>query len=227
MEPKKSNKAQLENKKGLYIQVGLVIALSLVLISFEWTSNPPLLDDIVMVNEIEFEDEIILIPRDEQEEEQIEPEVPEIIEVIEIVENEEDTKGWDIDNEVGEDTEYDFSKNLPPDEVLPSDIIFINVQEMPTFNGGDPATEFRKYIGKNLSYPDLAAQNGVSGRVQVEFVVNSIGEVVDAKVTRSVDPSLDKEAIRVIMSSPKWEAGKQRGKAVKVLFSFPINFVLQ
>jgi protein TonB len=98
---------------------------------------------------------------------------------------------------------------------------------MPTFNGGDPATEFRKYIAQNLRYPEIAAENGISGRVIVQFAVNKMGSVVDAIVVRSVDPALDKEAIRVVMSSPKWTPGKQRGKAVKVLFTFPINFVLQ
>ena len=85
----------------------------------------------------------------------------------------------------------------------------------------------RKYIGQNLRYPEIAAENGISGRVIVQFAVNKVGTVVDAKVVRSVDPALDKEAIRVVMSSPKWTPGKQRGKAVKVLFTFPINFVLQ
>ena len=105
--------------------------------------------------------------------------------------------------------------------------VFYIVEDMPTFNGGDPATEFRKYIGQNLRYPEIAAENGISGRVIVQFAVNKVGTVVDAKVVRSVDPALDKEAIRVVMSSPKWTPGKQRGKSVKVLFTFPINFVLQ
>ena len=76
-------------------------------------------------------------------------------------------------------------------------------------------------------YPEIASENGVSGRVLVQFTVDSKGNVVNAKVLRSVDPALDKEALRVVMSSPKWKPGKQRGKAVNVLFTFPINFVLQ
>ena len=98
---------------------------------------------------------------------------------------------------------------------------------MPTFNGGEPAIEFRKYIAQNLRYPDIAAENGISGRVIVQFAVNSKGRIVDAVVVAGVDPALDKESIRVVMTSPPWTPGKQRGKAVKVLFTFPINFVLQ
>jgi len=105
--------------------------------------------------------------------------------------------------------------------------VFYIVEEMPTFNGGEPATEFRKYIGQNLQYPEAAKENGTEGRVIIQFAVNKKGEVVDAIVVRSVDPDLDKEAVRVVMSSPDWEPGKQRGKAVKILFTFPINFVAQ
>ena len=104
---------------------------------------------------------------------------------------------------------------------------FYIVEDMPKFNGGDPAVEFRKYIAQNLHYPEIAAENGISGRVIVQFAVNSKGKVVDAVVVAGVDPALDKEAIRVVMSSPPWTPGRQRGKPVKVLFTFPINFVLQ
>jgi len=105
--------------------------------------------------------------------------------------------------------------------------VFYIVEEMPTFNGGDPVTEFRKYIGQNVRYPESSAERGISGRVIVQFAVNKSGTVVDAIVVRSVDSALDKEAIRLVMNSPKWTPGRQRGKAVKVLFTFPINFVLQ
>ncbi len=105
--------------------------------------------------------------------------------------------------------------------------IFYVVEEMPTFNGGDPGPEFRKFIAENLQYPESAAKKGVSGRVIVQFAVNESGAVVDAVVVRSVDPALDKEALRVVNSSPKWTPGKEKGKTVKVLFTFPINFVLQ
>ena len=86
---------------------------------------------------------------------------------------------------------------------------------------------FREWIAQNLRYPEIAAENGISGKVYVQFAVNSKGEVVDAVVVRGVDPALDREAIRVVSSSPKWMPGKQRGKPVKVQVTLPINFVLQ
>ncbi|MCK4751640.1 MAG: TonB family protein, partial [Bacteroidales bacterium] len=99
-------------------------------------------------------------------------------------------------------------------------------EDMPSFQGKGQEG-FRSWIANNLRYPDIAAENGISGKVYVQFAVNSKGVVVDAVVVRGVDPALDKEASRVVMSSPKWAPGKQRGKSVKVQFTFPINFVLQ
>ena len=128
------------------------------------------------------------------------------------------------------DSSMHYFKKIPYEDLMSQHNhgeVFYIVEDMPTFNGGDPATEFRKYITQNLRYLEIAAKNGISGRVIVQFAVDRVGTVVDAVVVRSVDPALDKEAVRVVMSSPKWVPGKQRGKAVKVLFTFPINFELQ
>jgi TonB family protein len=98
---------------------------------------------------------------------------------------------------------------------------------MPLFNGGDPAIEFRKYIIQNLRYPRAAAEKGISGRVIVQFVVDTSGIVKDAKLVMPRDPLLDQEALRVVLSSPSWTPGKQRGRKVPVFFTFPIEFRLQ
>ncbi len=105
--------------------------------------------------------------------------------------------------------------------------LFFIVEEMPTFHGGDAAVEFRKYIAENLEYPEKAAINGIAGKVIIQFVVNSSGEVTDVTVVRGVDPSLDREAVRVVESSPDWTPGKQRGKKVSVIYTFPITFALK
>ncbi len=227
MERKKSKQADLENKKGIFLQLGLVVALSVVLISFEWTSSPDEDDNTEMVKQIEFEDEMIVTRREEQPKEQPKPETPKVAEVLDIVEDDVEIEDFDFDMEVDDDTQYDFTMVEDDEEEIEEEEIFYIVEDMPTFNGGDPAIEFRKYISNNLDYPEIAAENGISGRVIVQFAVNSSGRVVDAVVVRPVDPALDKEAIRVVMASPPWTPGKQRGKAVKVLFTFPINFVLQ
>jgi protein TonB len=227
MELKKTKKADLENKKAVFIQLGLVVALSIILIAFEWTTKPKSDDDSEMISQIAIEDEMIVTRREEPPKEEPKPETPKVAEVLDIVEDDVEIEDFDFDMEVDDDTEYDFTMLDNDEEEIEEEEIFYIVEDMPTFNGGDPATEFRKYIVSNLDYPEIAAENGISGRVIVQFAVNAQGRVVDAIVVRSVDPALDREAIRVVMSSPPWTPGRQRGKAVKVLFTFPINFVLQ
>lgn len=103
-------------------------------------------------------------------------------------------------------------------------LVFVIVEDMPVFPGGEDA--LKTYIMENVKYPDDAKKEGIKGKVYVTFVVNKEGEVSDAKIARGVHPSLDKEALRVIKSSPKWEPGKQRGKVVNVKYTVPIMFAL-
>ncbi|MFH0757315.1 MAG: energy transducer TonB [Bacteroidota bacterium] len=229
METKKSEKVDLEKRKGMFIEIGLVITLSIVLVAFEWTKGEGKEDNSRAVQEIQFEDEMIQITRREEPKPEPKPEQPKVAEVLDIVDDDVQIEDdFDFDMEADASTEYDFTSMMGDDEEnIQEEEVFYIVEDMPTFNGGDPATEFRKYIAQNLRYPEIAAENGISGRVIVQFAVNKTGSVVDARIVRSVDPALDKEAVRVVMSSPKWAPGMQRGKAVKVLFTFPINFVLQ
>ena len=145
---------------------------------------------------------------------------PDLIESINVIKDQDDpmVKKYDAKDGVIIITTKDANKA--------KDVFYV-VETMPLFNGGDPAPEFRKYIAQNLKYPKSAAEKGVDGKVIVQFAVNKNGQVVDAVVVRSVDPSLDKEAIRVVNSSPRWTPGENKGEPVTVLFTFPINFVLQ
>jgi protein TonB len=115
----------------------------------------------------------------------------------------------------------------PEEQVIVEDEpAFVFVEEQATFQGGSLET-FRDWVQKNLVYPPVAVENGIFGRVTVQFAVNSRGEVTDVKILRGVDPSLDKETIRVILSSPKWGPAKQGGRAVKQQFVMPVIFQLQ
>jgi protein TonB len=96
---------------------------------------------------------------------------------------------------------------------------------MPEFPGGELA--LRKYISNNIEYPQVAQDNGIQGKVYVTFVVSKDGSVANARIARGVDPALDKEALRVVNSLPKWKPGKQRGENVNVSYTVPINFALQ
>jgi protein TonB len=109
--------------------------------------------------------------------------------------------------------------------VKEADPIFNAVEQMPSFPGGDE--ERVKYLSKNMVYPPSASENGIQGTVYVSFVVDRNGHIADVKVLRSVDPELDKEAVRVVKNMPSWLPGKQNGAAVRVAYTMPIKFVLQ
>ncbi|MBR4897832.1 MAG: energy transducer TonB [Prevotella sp.] len=103
--------------------------------------------------------------------------------------------------------------------------VFDVVEQMPSFPGGDAA--LMKFLSEHIKYPVVAEENGIQGRVIATFVVERDGSITDVKVIKSVDPSLDKEAIRVLKSMPKWIPGKQNGSAVRVKYTVPVTFRLQ
>lgn len=103
--------------------------------------------------------------------------------------------------------------------------VFDVVEQMPSFPGGQGA--LMQWLASNMKYPVIAAENGVQGRVIVQFVVEKDGRVTDVHVAKSVDPSLDKEAARVVGAMPKWIPGKQNGSAVRVKYTVPVTFKLQ
>ena len=227
MELKKSIKADLEKKKGVFIEIGLVVVLGLVLIAFEWTSRPNLNNSLGEMADMEMEEEIIPITRQQEVKPPPPPPPPKVTEVLNIVEDDVEIEDELIidDAEADQNMEIEIVEFAEEEEVVEEEVFFI-VEDMPSFQGKGQEG-FREFISKNLRYPEIAAENGISGKVYVQFAVNSKGKVVDAVVVRGVDPALDKEAVRVVISSPNWAPGKQRGNPVKVQFTFPINFVLQ
>ena len=225
MEIKKSFKADLESKRALFVEIGIVAALAFMLVAFEWASQPKDNQLLQAAQMGDADEEIIPITRQQPEEPPPPPPPPQVIEVINIVEDNVDIEEFDFDDmEADEDMSIDFVP-FEEEEEAEEEVFFI-VEDMPMFQGGGKE-KFREYISQNLQYPAIAAENGISGRVFVQFAVNNRGQVVDVIVVRGVDPALDKEATRVVRSSPKWTPGKQRGRPVKVQFTFPIVFVLQ
>ncbi|MBP8791130.1 MAG: energy transducer TonB [Breznakibacter sp.] len=227
MEIKKSPKADLETKKAVFMQIGLVVALSLALIAFEWTTTDVALGSMQMTEDVAAEEEIIPITRQEEVKPPPPPPPPKVSDVLNIVEDdvELDDELELMDTEANENTSVDYKAIVVEEEEEADAPVFFIVEQMPVFPGGEEA--LRKYIAQSVKYPAIAQENGIQGRVFVAFVVNTKGEVTDVKIARGVDPNLDKEAIRVVTNMPKWAPGKQRGKAVKVSYTVPINFVLQ
>ncbi|TKG92454.1 energy transducer TonB [Puteibacter caeruleilacunae] len=229
MEVKKSPKADLENKRNIFVQLGLVVTLGIVLIAFNWNNSVQEASSLGQVQEQEVEDEIIPITRQEEVKPPPPPPPPKTFDVLNIVDDDtEIEEELEIeDTEIDDETAIDVAPVLTEEEEEDdADApVFVVVEDMPEFPGGDLA--LRKYIATSIKYPVIAQENGIQGKVYVTFVVNKQGRVENARIARGVDPSLDKEALRVVNGLPAWKPGKQRGKPVKVSFTVPINFVLQ
>ncbi|MEA4995178.1 MAG: TonB family protein [Petrimonas sp.] len=227
-EVKKSPKANIETLKLTSILMGIVVAISVLFFAFEWSSETKKLDESIIVQDVLAEEEIEITRRDPTPPPPPPPPAPETPEIIQVVEEKVDTR-------IEINTEDDASKRqldtyVPPPPPKPkveevTEEIFVVVEEQPEFPGGN--TAMMKFLSDNIKYPVIAQENGIQGRVITNFVVERDGSITDVQVVRGVDPSLDKEAIRVIQSMPKWKAGKQRGSAVRVRFTLPVVFRLQ
>ena len=158
------------------------------------------------------------------------PKIPVLSDQIDIVDDEiklDDDTFMNLEDDANMGVEImDYVEEVQEEVVEEEAIPFQLVEEKPSFNGGD-ANEFSKWVNSKLVYPEIAKENGVQGRVTLQFTVNPDGSVSNVKVLRGVDSSLDKEAVRVVSSSPKWKPGKQRDRAVKVTYTFPVIFQLR
>lgn len=225
MESKKSPKADLESKKIIFTQIGLIIALAATLLAFEWKSYDKTVEG--------FGDRIVedvpeeIIPITEQKVKPPPPPPPKKVVVINVVEDDvEVDDDLMIDVEADDDTEIEEYVPIEiEEEVVEEAPIFTVVESMPEFPGGQG--ELYKYLGNNIKYPVMAKESGIQGRVFVTFVVEKDGSITDVRLLRGIGGGCDEEAIRVVESMPNWKPGKQRGKPVRVQYNLPVKFTLQ
>lgn len=237
MESKKTSKADLNEKRGTFFVLGIILALSLLFVSLEYTSKEfdsfledEYLDDLAQ----DFE---LLPSMDEEEElETASPQerttvLTENIKVTEEIPSEIDNTSIPtplIEQEVTEDmtNENETDEQTPPNvaEQAEEPIQFRIVEQYPEFPGG--MTEYMKWLTRNLRYPDIARSQKIQGKVVVQFIVNQDGTIADAKVVKSVNPHLDREAMRVIRMMPSWKPGIQDNKPCKTMVAVPIVFKL-
>ena len=230
MEIKKSPKANLENKKFLFTEIGLIVALLAVLGAFEWstteaTSLEALGDDVAVV----VEEEQVPITQEEQLPPPEVPKEPVMSDIIDIVDDDIKVDDVVISTEDDKSLGVEIKEYIVEQEeevVEEEEVPFAIVEQKPTFQGGD-ANTFTKWVFSKIVYPEIAKENGVQGRVTLQFTIDTDGSVRNVKVLRGVDSSLDKEAVRVVSSSPKWQPGMQRNKPVKVKYTFPVVFQLR
>ena len=230
MEIKKSSRASLENKRLLFIEAGLVITLTVVYCLMEWSVQAKPVALLADNTRLVEDEDLIVVQLNTPPPPPVVPEMPKFSDELEIVED-------DILCEVPFDplTEENgqvitilpyrnvtVTEEDDEDEVLP----MVVVETKPTFNGGD-ANEFTKWVNSKLVYPEMARELGLQGRVTLQFTIGTDGRVSAVKVLKGADPLLDEEAVRVVSSSPKWSPGKQRDRAVKVSYTFPVIFRLR
>ncbi|MBI9068835.1 MAG: energy transducer TonB [Salinivirgaceae bacterium] len=222
METKKSKKADLKNKSGLFFQVGIITALGIVFAAFQWSveekMNLP-----VLTSNLNATIEEVFAPITRPEVEEQKKKEAHVVEVITIVDD-------DIEIEVELEIEA-TDRDIPVtfianrvEEIEEEVIPFYKVEQKPEFIGGESA--LIRFLAKETNYPQIAIDNGSQGRVHVSFVIDEQGKVTEVALLRGVDPLLDKEALRVVKSMPNWKPGKQRNKAIKVRYQVPINFRL-
>ena len=227
MEIKKSEHADLEKGKSTSLLIGFIIALGVMFVALEWTQRE--VEDnseIYTAKDVSLNEEMIPITLPEKKTVPPPPAAVTKADIIEIVEDdadiEEDIMASTEDNVEWVDLDdYDVVEVEPEPE---EEEIFMVVEDQPEFPGGTAA--LLEYLRKNIKYPAICRENNIQGRVLVTFIVNKDGAIVDPEVVKSVNPSLDKEALRVISQMPNWKPGSQRGKPVRVKYTVPVNFRL-
>jgi len=226
MEVKKTPKADLNNKRGIFLEIGLIIALAAVIGAFAYTPKERTVEILDVAQEI-VEEEITDITTQDQKP----PEPPKKVEmqvlsdVLNVVTN--DTKiNTQFDFvEFDEDVEIVQTVEVVED-VADDDVPFVIAEQMPTFQGGD-LTKFRAWVQSKLKYPQIAQENGISGKVTLQFVIERDGSLTNIQILQSPDRSLADEAVRVLKTSPKWKAGMQRNSPVRVRYTLPVEFRIQ
>ena len=231
MEIKKAPKVNLEKHKSTFFLMGLVVSLAVLFVGFEWSSTISKLDESMVIQDVIAAEDIDLTlhnptPPPPPPPPPPEPEVPDIIDEVEgKVDNTFDLSKLEDDQSKAQ-VEI-FIPPLPSKPIIdePTDEIFVVVENKPEFPGG--TTALMKFLGDNIKYPVIAQENGIQGSVIINFVVERDGSISDVQIVRGQDPSLDKEAVRVIKTMPKWTPGEQGNKPVRVRFTLPVVFRLQ
>ena len=225
MEVRKTPKADLENKKGYFFEIGMILALLVVFGAFSLKSYDKQTVNQLQVAMDDTPEEII--PITEQKVKPPPPPPPRQVTQIKIVDDDVEVED-DLDIDVEADDATEFEEYIPPEEEeeeVEEQQIFQVVENMPEFPGGRAA--LMKYLATNIKYPPYAKEAGIQGRVFINFVVEKDGSITAVKVLRGIGGGCDEEAIRVVKNMPKWSPGMQRGKPVRVSFNLPVKFTLQ
>jgi len=225
MESRKTAKGDLESKKAIFFEIGLIIALAIVYFSLNAKNYKKLT---VKVLKQKAENTIQeSVPITEQKVKPPPPPPPKAVTQIKIVSNKVKIND-NIDIDVSATQNTAVANYTPPveDQDVQQQQIFVVVEDMPHFPGGEAA--LMKYLASHIKYPELAKESGIQGTVFINFVVEPPdGHIDHVKVLRGIGGGCDEEAVNVVKNMPKWVPGKQRGKPVRVSFNLPVKFTLE
>ena len=226
MQIKKNPNVDVQNKRTLLLEIGLAVALLIVIAAFLYTPREYRIEQVEMQAAV-VEEEITEITRQDQKppEPPKRTEITVITDILNIVTNDEKIETSVDFAEFAEDVEI-IQQVAVEEENIEDDQPFVKVEQMPSFMGGDLMT-FRNWVQSKVRFPQIAQENGISGRVLLMFVIERDGTLTNIQVLQTPDSSLSDEAIRVLKTSPKWTPGKQRNQSVRVKYTLPIDFRIQ
>ena len=229
MELKKNPSADLENRRGLYLEIGLVAILGIALAAFEIRSYDKEQVEVVQRTAVDEVEDVIIQTQQEELPPPPPPEQPEVTTELNVIEDDAESEN-EVDMSSFQRQEEATNIEITPvkieeEEEVAEEEIFQVVENDPEFPGGVDA--MYTYLAQNIKYPQLARENNITGRVYVTFVVEKDGSVTNVRVLRDIGGGCGQEAVRIVKAMPKWTPGKQRGKAVRVQYNLPVNFSLR
>lgn len=235
MEIKKSDKANLDKQRRGNFMLGLVLALAMLFAALEFTTRPAgLSEDDKMLDDLP--DELNMTPVVEQKDmisatgntgapsKAITQKVQEVPKTVATQEISPVTSKLVIGNGEGITRQVDVTEALPQVPITKDSVVLKTVEQLPEFPGG--IVQFMKWLTRNLRYPPIAQSQRIQGKVVVSFIINKDGSIASPTIVQSVDPVLDREALRVVKMMPRWKPGLQNGKPCRTMFAIPVNFQL-
>ena len=235
MEIKKSDKANLDKQRRGNFMLGLVLALAMLFAALEFTTRPAglseddkmlddLPDELNMTHVVEPQDMISATGSTESPSNAITQKVQEVHETVATQEISPVTSKLVIGNGEGITRQADVTEALPQVPITKDSVVLKTVEQLPEFPGG--IVQFMKWLTRNLRYPPIAQSQRIQGKVVVSFIINKDGSIASPTIVQSVDPVLDREALRVVKMMPRWKPGLQNGKPCRTMFAIPVNFQL-
>lgn len=235
MEIKKSDKGNLDKQRRGNFMLGLVLALAMLFAALEFTTRPAgLSEDDKMLDDLP--DELNMTPVVEQKDmisatgntgtpsKAITQKVQEVPNTVATQEISPVTSKLVIGNGEGITRQADVTEALPQVPITKDSVVLKTVEQLPEFPGG--IVQFMKWLTRNLRYPPIAQSQRIQGKVVVSFIINKDGSIASPTIVQSVDPVLDREALRVVKMMPRWKPGLQNGKPCRTMFAIPVNFQL-